>query len=63
MRVYINPGLCNGCGPCIDTCCEAFDLNDDWIVSMKVDEVPEEFFDTCRDALDSCPSETIIIEV
>ncbi len=63
MRAYIDSGLCSGCGPCIDTCFKAFDLNDDGMVSLKLDEVPEEFFDTCRDVVDSCPSETIIIEV
>jgi len=45
MRVYIDQGLCGGCGPCVDTCSEVFDLNDDRIDSMQADEVPE-FFST-----------------
>ncbi|MBW7991263.1 MAG: ferredoxin [Planctomycetes bacterium] len=62
MRVYVDPDLCSGCGPCVDTCPEVFDLNDDGIAFMKVDEVPEDFFDACRDAADGCPSEAIVIE-
>jgi ferredoxin len=63
MRVYVDPDLYSGCSPRVDTCSEVFDLNDDGIDSLKSDEVPEEFFDTRRDAVDSCLSETIIIEV
>jgi ferredoxin len=62
MRVYVDPDLCSGCGPCVETCGEVFDLNDDGIAFVKADEVPEEFFDACRDAADSCPSEAIVIE-
>jgi ferredoxin len=62
MRVYVGPDLHSGCGRCVDTCPEVFDLNDDGIDFMEVDEVPEEFFDACRDAADSCPSEVIVIE-
>ncbi len=62
MRVYVDPDLCSGCGPCVDTCPEVFDLNDDGIAFMKVDEVPEDSFCACRDAADGCPSEAIIIE-
>ena len=62
MRVYVDPDLCSGCGPCVDTCPDVFDLNDEGIAIMKVDEVPEEFFEACREAVDSCPSEAIVIE-
>lgn len=62
MRVYVDPDLCSGCGPCIDTCPEVFDLNEDGMAFSKVDEVPEEYFDTCKEAADSCPSEAIVIE-
>ena len=47
MRIYVDPNLRSGCGPCVDTCPEVFDLNDKGIAFMKVDEVPEEFFDAC----------------
>ena len=47
MRIYVDPNLRSGCGPCVDTCPEVFDLNDEGIAFMKVDEVPEEFFDAC----------------
>ncbi|MHC4424297.1 MAG: 4Fe-4S binding protein, partial [Planctomycetota bacterium] len=23
MKAYVDPELCNGCGPCVDTCPEA----------------------------------------
>jgi ferredoxin len=62
MKVYIDPDLCSGCGPCIDTCPEVFDLNGDGIAFMKVDEVPDDCFDACRDAADDCPNEAIVFQ-
>jgi ferredoxin len=62
MKVQVNPELCSGCGPCVDICPEAFELNEEGVAAVKLDEVPAELLDACREAADSCPSEAISIE-
>jgi ferredoxin len=54
--------LCSGCGPCVDICPEAFELNEEGIAVVKVDEVPPEIEEACREAVDNCPTEAISIE-
>jgi len=62
MRVSVNPELCGGCGPCVDICPEAFELNEEGLAVTKVDEVPTELEETCREAANDCPTEAITIE-
>ena len=62
MEVFVDPVLCDGCGPCADICPEAFELNEEGIAEVKLDEVPEELHEACREAADSCPTEAISIE-
>ena len=62
MKVNIDPDLCNGCGPCVDICPEAFDLNEEGIAIVKMDQIPDELQQPCRQAADSCPTEAISIE-
>ncbi len=61
MRVMIDEEACIGCGVCSESCPEVFELSDDK-ASVKVDEVPEEVVESCRDAVESCPVEAIQIE-
>lgn len=60
MKVRVNPELCTACGLCEDICPEVFVLGDD-MAEVKVDQVPEEHWDSCRDAVESCPTEAIEI--
>ncbi|MHC4544790.1 MAG: ferredoxin [Planctomycetota bacterium] len=62
MRVHVDSELCEGCGPCVDICPEAFELNEEGTAVVMLDEVPEELHETCREAADSCPTEAISIE-
>jgi len=63
MKAKVDPDACTGCGTCVDTCPEVFDLPDDAdVASVKVDVVPAEAEDTCREAMESCPVEAISIE-
>ena len=59
MKVSVDQDLCISCGVCIDTCPEVFDWNDDDKAHSKVDEVPEGFEDDVKDAIESCPTESI----
>ena len=62
MKVCVDPELCSGCGPCVDICPEAFELDEEGIAVVKVDEVPAELQDACKEAADTCPTEAISIE-
>ncbi len=61
MRVRVDEETCIGCGLCADTCPEVFEMNDDK-ARVKVDVVPEDVADTCREAAENCPVEAIQIE-
>ena len=62
MKVCVDPELCSGCGPCVDICPEAFELNEDGMAVVKVDEVPAELQQACMEAADNCPTEAISIK-
>lgn len=62
MKVCIDQQLCSGCGPCVDICPGVFELNEEGIAKVKVNEVPVELQETCKEAADSCPVEAIAIE-
>ncbi|MCA1810239.1 MAG: ferredoxin [Kiritimatiellia bacterium] len=61
MRAIIDPELCTGCGLCVDTCPEVFEMDSD-LAKVKVDAVPPEAAETCRSAMQDCPVEAISIE-
>jgi len=61
MRVKVDEETCIGCGLCADTCPEVCEMNDD-TARVKVDEVPEDVAETCREAAENCPVEAIQIE-
>lgn len=61
MKAKIDPELCTACELCVDTCPEVFEMGED-IAQVKVDEVPADAEESCRQAADECPAEAIIIE-
>lgn len=62
MKVTIEKDLCTGCEVCVDACPEVFELDENDQAYVKVDSVPPELEDACRDAAEQCPGEAIIIE-
>lgn len=61
MKVTVDQSLCSGCGLCVETCPEVFELGDDSLAIVLVKTVPIEMEDACRDAADQCPMEAITI--
>jgi ferredoxin len=61
MRVTVDEDTCIGCGLCVEECPEVFEMNDDK-AHVKVDEVPEDVKESCKDASENCPVEAIQME-
>ena len=62
MKATVDPDTCIGCGLCEEICPEVFELADDDLAVVKVDQVPAEVADACREAAEQCPVEAISIE-
>lgn len=61
MRAYVDKETCTGCGLCVETCPEVFEMQGD-IAGVRVDEVAEDSKDCARQATEECPVEAITIE-
>ena len=59
MKVRVDAGVCAGFGVCLGLCPEVFELHDDGYAIVRVDEVPKEFEDVVRAAVNQCPSRAI----
>ena len=62
MKVSIDKDLCSGDGICADICPDVFQMTDEDIAEVIVEEVPKELEDDVREAADTCPESCISIE-
>ncbi len=60
MKVSITED-CTGCGLCVDTCPEVFEMDDE-MAKVIADPVPEALEDKVKQAAEECPVEAIIVE-
>jgi ferredoxin len=62
MKATIDRGGCISCGLCAETCPEVFEMADDGLAQVIVDEVPASAADTAIEAQDGCPVSVITVE-
>ena len=60
MKAIVDHAKCVGDGICADICPEVFEMRDDGLAYVIVDEVPEAAEATVKEAAEACP--TIAIE-
>ncbi len=56
MAVKVDADLCSGCGLCVDTCPDVFEMGEGGTASVKNAEASA---DAVQDAVDGCPSGAI----
>lgn len=61
MKAKIESG-CISCGLCAVTCPEVFEMADDGLAEVVLDEVPEELEKPVIEARDGCPASVISVE-
>ena len=61
MRAIIDTEACVGCGLCVNSCAEVFEMEDDKAIVIA-DPIPQDILEAAKEATASCPVEAIIIE-
>ncbi len=61
MKVKVDPTLCAGVSACESTCPEVFEVVNG-VSTVKVDVVPPELEEKCREAVEGCPMNAISVE-
>lgn len=59
MRVTVDDERCRGHGVCVSLCPEVFRLTDDGYSEVQLPDVPGEFEDATREAVECCPEQAI----
>lgn len=62
MKAVVDADACTGCGLCVETCPDVFEMGDDDVAKVKADPVPADKEADAKQAADNCPSEAIKIE-
>lgn len=62
MKPKVDRDLCIGCGLCEGICPSVFQMDDENIAIVIVDEISQEDQDCSKDAAESCPVNAIQLE-
>lgn len=62
MKAKIDRNGCIACGMCWEICPEVFRMADDGLAEVYVDDIPEPFEESAKEACDSCPVSVITVE-
>lgn len=62
MKVLIDRGKCQGYGNCALAEPRVFDLDEEGLVTLVVDDPPEELLDQVKQAVRACPVHALGVE-
>ncbi len=63
MKLKVNEDVCIGCGACQAVCDEVFEIKDDGIATVIVDEISEDLKESALDAMEGCPVGAIVDDI
>lgn len=61
MKAKVDQNTCTGCGLCVNSCPDVFEMQGDVIV-VKGDSIPEAAMQSAKEAAENCPVEAITLE-
>jgi ferredoxin len=61
MKILVSEEMCIGCGDCEYSVPQVFEMGDDNIVMVIVDDVPEELQEQVQLAVETCPYEALAL--
>jgi ferredoxin len=61
VRAEVDVNLCQGHGQCAESAPEVFEVRDDGLAYVLVDEIPADQEQNVRDAVGRCPVEAILL--
>lgn len=60
MKARVDRETCTGCGLCVDTCPDIFEMEDD-VAGVKVDLISDSVLESAEEAAENCPVNAITI--
>jgi len=60
MKVEVNKDACIGCGACAAICPSVFEMDDEGLSTVTVEEVAKEAEEDAKEAVESCPTSAIV---
>ncbi len=61
MKAKVDKNTCTGCGLCVDSCPDVFEMQGD-VIYVKGDSIPEAAMQSAKEAAENCPVEAITLE-
>ena len=62
LRLYVDPDECEANAVCVGIAPEVFDLDDDEVLHILVEQPDGELLDRAREAVDSCPKRALFLK-
>lgn len=59
-KVKVLKDVCIGCGACQAICSEVYEIGDDGLAEVILEQIPENLEEDAIDALENCPTSAIV---